>query len=765
MKLSVVNSVKKCFSFIKRRRKLVLIVLPIVCLFVWWLFCLPEDLFENTPYSTVVTDKNGELIGARVADDGQWRFPPCDTLPEKFVRALIEFEDCSFYSHFGVSPSALARAVVQNVRNGRVVSGGSTISMQVIRLSNPQPRNLYQKILEIFKAMRLEARYSKEEILRMYASHAPFGGNVVGINAAMWRYLGKEDAELSWAEAATLAVMQNCPSKITVSKNRDLLLQKRNRLLRRLCEKGVITEEEYSWAYDEPLIMMPESLPQHAPHLVENYCRSAHGLRTCTAIDLSLQKRVEDLLTKWNREFRLSGVSDMAAIIIDVHSGEPVAYCGNADMEYDREGKCVDIVRASRSSGSILKPVLYAAAMSNGTILPHTLLPDVPMDFGGFAPKNFDGTYLGAVSADVALALSLNVPNVHLLKEYGVMNFADLLKRSGFTSLTRPADKYGLSLILGGAEVTLRDVAMCYAKMSAVCCDSTAYRDFPLRDRVSLYYMFEAMYSVNRPDQIDLSRVSSVQNVAWKTGTSYGSRDAWAVGVTPNFVVGVWVGNADGSGVSGLTGAKFAGPVMFELFGLLRGCGSFEMPSEKECIMMNVCSQSGYPAGKNCSKTEVLLVPKGAKNSKVCPYCREESVSLDGNYRITDRSELVVKQNFFVLPPLMEHYYKPLHPEYVSLPPLKSYYATTSGAQMHFISPANGSIISLARHADGTPGNVICQVTHSNSSAEIFWHLDNNYLGSTTTIHEMSVSPSPGYHKITIIDNFGESLDLEIVIK
>ena len=190
-----------------------------------------------------------------------------------------------------------------------------------------------------------------------------------------------------------------------------------------------------------------------------------------------------------------------------------------------------------------------------------------------------------------------------------------------------------------------------------------------------------------------------------------------------------------------------------------------EEPSEKECIMMNVCSQSGYPAGKNCSKTEVLLVPKGAKNSKVCPYCREESVSLDGNYRITDRSELVVKQNFFVLPPLMEHYYKPLHPEYVSLPQLKSYYATTSGAQMHFISPANGSIISLARHADGTPGNVICQVTHSNSSAEIFWHLDNNYLGSTTTIHEMSVSPSPGYHKITIIDNFGESLDLEIVIK
>lgn len=765
MKLSVKSSAEKCVSFIKKNKKLVCIALPIVFLFLLWLFCLPENLFENTPYSTVVTDKNGELIGARVADDGQWRFPPCDTLPEKFVQALVEFEDRNFYSHCGVSPSALVRAVVQNVRNGRVVSGGSTITMQVIRLSNPQPRNLWQKILEMFKATRLESRYTKDKILRMYASHAPFGGNVVGINAAMWRYLGRHDAELSWAEAAALAVMQNCPSRITVFRNRELLLQKRNRLLGRLHDKGIITDEEYAWAYDEPLIVMPESLPQYAPHLVEYYCRTAHGKNSRTEIVLSLQKRVEDLLASRSREFRLCGVRDMAAIIIDVHSGEPVAYCGNADMDYDRDGKCVDIVQSPRSSGSILKPILYAAAMNVGTILPQSLLPDVPMDFGGFAPKNFDGTYLGAVPADVALALSLNVPNVHLLKEYGVMNFADLLKRAGFKTLTRPADKYGLSLILGGAEVTLRDVTMCYAKMAAICNDTANYPDFPLRDRVALYRMFEAMYSVNRPDQMDLSRVSSVQNVAWKTGTSYGSRDAWAVGVTPDYVVGVWVGNADGSGVSGLTGAKFAGPVMFELFGLLRGSSRFVLPSKNEGIMMSVCSQSGCPAGKNCEKTHMMLVPKGCKNSKMCPYCREVAISLDGNFRIADRSETTMTQNFFVLPPLMEHYYRPLHPDYASLPPLKSTGSAVGAGQMHFISPANGSVISLARLADGSLGNLICKVAHSNPSAELFWHIDNNFLGSTTHLHEMSVSPSAGYHKITVVDNFGASMELEIVIK
>ncbi|MFG6340779.1 MAG: penicillin-binding protein 1C [Alistipes sp.] len=730
-----------------------------------WLFCLPSDLFEKVPCSTVVTDRHGELLGARVADDGQWRFPLCDTLPEKFVRALIEFEDRTFYDHPGVSLRALVRATMQNLRCRRVVSGGSTLTMQVIRLSRRKPRTLWQKAVEIFMATRLEFRYSKEDILRLYASYAPFGGNVVGIDAAMWRYLGSDGSDLSWAEAATLAVLQNAPSSIHPAKNRASLLAKRNRLLTRLKACGAIAEEDYALAVEEPLIGEPHPMPRHAPHLVEWYDRTAHGRRTATAVDLSLQRRVEEVADRWCRELRLVGARDLAAVVVEVESGRVVAYCGNSDIGFGREGKWVDIARAPRSSGSILKPLLYAAALQGGTILPHTLLPDIPMDFGGFAPKNFDGTYAGAISADEALAQSLNVPNVHLLKEFGVMHFAEMLQQAGFASLTRPADEYGLSLVLGGAEVTLLDVVRCYAKAAACYADTTRYADFPFRDRVALYRTFDAMREVNRPDRMDWRRAVSVQNIAWKTGTSYGSRDAWAVGLTPKYVVGVWVGNADGSGVPDLTGARAAGPVLFDLFNLLPRAGWFAPPIETDGVGMTVCRRSGHLAGRYCTDTLRMLVPTKALQSRACPYCCEVALSLDGERRIADRSEPTRMECRFVLPPAMEHYYKPRHPEYASLPPCKRTSNAMPRESMHFLYPTDGSVVSLPRRIDGMSGRLVCRVAHTDPSTELFWHLDGAYLGSTHDVHHLPIGLSCGYHTLAVVDRDGNGVSAGIVVK
>ena len=730
-----------------------------------WFYCVPENLFEGVPYSTIVTDKDGNLLGARVADDGQWCFPMGDSLPEKFVKALIEFEDHRFYSHCGVSIRALGRAAVQNIRNGRVVSGGSTITMQLIRLSRQKPRTLWQKGVEAFMATRLETIYSKDEILLLYASHAPFGGNVVGIRAAMWRYLGDDKAELSWAEAATLAVLQNSPSLIHLDKNRDALLAKRNRLLARLHDKGEISDDDYELALEEPLIGNPYPMPQYAPHLVEYYNSVAHGGQTTTHIDLALQQRVEELASRWSRELRLENINDLAIVVVEVASGEIVAYCGNSDMSYDRHGKWVDIARAPRSSGSILKPLLYAVALQEGTILPETLLPDVPTDFGGFAPKNFDGSYAGAIAADEALALSLNVPNVHLLKDYGVARFARTLQQSGFQSLNRSADEYGLSLVLGGAEVRLVDVVSCYSKMAACYADSTAYPDFPIRDRVALYHTFNAMREVNRPDQMDWRRAVSVQNVAWKTGTSYGSRDAWAVGVTPQYVVGVWAGNADGSGVADLTGARCAGPILFDVFGLLPYSQWFAEPQTSDGELMSVCSHSGYRAGRYCTHTEEVLLPKNSIKSDVCPYCTEVLVSLDGERRISDRSEPTKAERYFSLPPHMEHYYKQMHPEYVQMPKTTSLASTAAEDVFHFIYPADGSVVALMKQMDGTLGSIVCKVAHTSATAELFWHLDDCYLGSTTNIHNMPIQPSAGYHTITVVDNLGNQQTICLIVK
>lgn len=730
-----------------------------------WFFCLPCNLFEDVVYSTVVTDRDGELLGARVAEDGQWRFPMCDSLPEKFTKALVEFEDHRFYSHCGVSLPALARATMQNLRNGRVVSGGSTITMQLVRLSRQKPRTLWQKVVESFIATRLEARYSKDEIMRLYTSHAPFGGNVVGIRAAMWRYLGDEGAELSWAEAATLAVLQNAPSLIHLDKNRDALFAKRNRLLKRLLDKGEITDEEYALAVEEPLIGNPYPMPQYVPHLVQHYHRIAQGQQSITHIDLAMQRRIEELATRWSRELRQQGIHDLAIVVEEVASGEIVAYCGNSDFDFERNGKWVDIARARRSSGSILKPLLYAAALQEGVILPQSLLPDVPTDFGGFAPKNFDGTYAGAIAADKALSLSLNIPNVHLLKDFGIAHFAHTLQQAGFTSLDRSADEYGLSLVLGGAEVRLVDVVSCYSKMAACYADTTAYRDFPLRDKVALYHTFNAMREVNRPDQMDWRRATSVQNVAWKTGTSYGSRDGWAVGITPQYAVGVWVGNADGSGVAELTGARCAGPVLFDVYALLPSSRWFDEPKVSDGEVVRVCRHSGYRASRHCTDCEEVLLPRNSSKSTLCPYCTEVLVSLDGERRVTDRSEPTRSECYFALPPHMEHYYKQQHPEYHSLPVATSAIGVDAQDAFHFIYPADGNVISPAKQMDGTRGGFVCKVAHSSASTELFWHLDGNYIGSTTNVHHMQIQPSIGYHRITAVDDRGNQQTLCIIVK
>ena len=722
-----------------------------------WLFCLPGDLFSGVPYSTVVTDRKGELLGARVADDGQWRFPPSDTLPDKFVKALIEFEDRSFYYHPGVNVQSLARAAVQNFRNGRVVSGGSTITMQVIRLSRRESRTIWQKIIEIFMATRLELTYSKDEILRLYASHAPFGGNVVGIDAARWRYQGN-CADISWAEAATFAVLQNAPSLIHLDRNRDALLAKRNRLLTRLHDKGEIGDEEYSLSIEEPLIGTPYPMPQYAPHYVEWCNKNHHGESTVTGIDIALQRRVEDLTDMWSEELHLSGIRDLSAVIIDVKRGEVLAYCGNSGMSHEREGMWVDIARSPRSSGSILKPLLYAAALQDGTILPKALLPDAPMDFGGFAPRNFDGSYTGAVAADEALSLSLNIPSVQLLKDYGVMRFAERLKQMGFTSLKRRADKYGLSLILGGAEVTLVDAVSCYAKMVACYTDTLAYKDFPLRDKVALYNAFVAMQNVNRPDQMDWRRVQSARKIAWKTGTSYGSRDAWAIGVTPEYAVGVWVGNADGSGAPSITGASTAGPIMFDLFNALPNTTWFDSPKQTDGVTMQVCKHSGYLAGMNCAECESMLLPGSSAKAPVCPYCKEVPVKQN-----SDNGLVKEFQKRFVLPPVMEQYYKINHHDYVPIAVGES--LGNSERIMSIMYPQEGSVIMLPKQMDGSRGALVCKVAHTDNSTEIFWHLDANYLGSTTSIHEMKMTPSPGYHKITIVDSWGNQQSVSIIVK
>ena len=713
-----------------RRKRIILIVLTV--LLAGWFFCLPKDLFKGTSYSTVVTDRDGRLLGARIADDQQWRFPPCDTVPYRCATAIIQFEDRHFRWHPGVDPAALVRAVVSNLRAGHVVSGGSTITMQVIRLSRGKERNLWQKAIEAVQATRLELRYSKKRILSLYVSHAPFGGNVVGLEAAAWRYFGRPADQLSWAESATLAVLPNAPSSIHPGKGRDKLLEKRNRLLEKLHKRGYIDASTLEDAMDEPLPDAPYPLPNHARHWVEG---QPHGVRTRTSIDLPLQRQVESVTDRWSDELDLGGAADLAAVVMDVRSGEILAYVGNASAARSRAGSEVDIARAPRSTGSILKPFLYCASLQEGVILPRTLIPDTPVNLGGFTPENFDLQFHGAVPAAEALARSLNVPAVHMLRSYGAPRFLELLREAGLSTLNRDASDYGLSLILGGGEGTLRDITAAYAGMvrSYEGIDASS----PLKDKIALWYTFEALKEVNRPDEIDWKLIASVRKAAWKTGTSYGYRDAWAVGVTPDYAIGVWCGNADGHGVAGMTGAKTAGPVLFDLLNLLPASADwFEEPLEGG-VYLDVCTASGMLRGPDCPDWESTLLPAKAAESAVCPYHR------DGVFR---------------LPPAMEWYYKAYHPEYQVVP-------ARDTAPMEFLYPEPGSVLTLPRQLDGSVPGAVFHVVHRDPDATVYWHLDHSYLGETRILHQMRIAPDPGNHTVTVVDGEGNTVSVGFAVK
>ena len=713
-----------------RRWQKVLLILFLVLL-AGWLCCLPRDLFKGTPYATVVTDRSGELLGARIADDGQWRFPPCDTVPYRYATALIQFEDRHFRWHPGVDLFALGRAVWSNLKAGHVVSGGSTITMQVIRLSRGKERNLWQKAVEAVLATRLELRCTKQEILALYASHAPFGGNVVGLEAASWRYFGRPADQLSWAESATLAVLPNAPSSIHPGKARDRLLTKRNRLLERLHQRKYIDASTLESALAEPLPEAPYPLPNLARHWVE---QQPHGVESRTGIDIHLQRQVEASATRWSDELALGGTADLAAVILDIRSGETIAYVGNASPLRTRNGSEVDIASAPRSTGSILKPFLYCAALQDGTILPRTLLQDTPVNLNGFTPQNFDLQFHGAVPAAEALARSLNVPAVHLLRAYGAPRLLEVLREAGLSTLTWDASDYSLSLILGGGEGTLADITRAYSEL--VRSYDGLETDSPFKDRIALWYTFEALKEVNRPDEIDWKLIRSVRKAAWKTGTSYGFRDAWAVGVTPDYAVGVWCGNADGHGVPGMTGAKTAGPVLFDLLNLLPPSADwFEEPLEGG-VWLDVCKASGMLRSQECPEYERVLLPERAVESEVCPYHQ------DGIFR---------------LPPAMEWYYKAWHPEYQVQP-------ARNVSALEFLYPESGSILTLPRQLDGSTPGAVFQAVHRDPDATLYWHLDEAYLGETHFIHQMRLNPEPGKHTVTVVDGDGNAVSVRFTV-
>jgi penicillin-binding protein 1C len=767
------------------RCKVEVLFIAFISLLFW--YSLPSELFKD-PLSTVVYDRKGELLGARIANDGQWRFPGIDSMPFKYERSLIRFEDHYFFIHPGVNPASLIRAFFQNIQSRETVSGGSTITMQVIRMSRKnKPRNISQKIIESILAIRLELTTSKKEILKIYSNNAPYGGNVVGLEAASWRYFGISPHNLTWSEAALLAVLPNAPSLMHPGKNRSELKMKRDGLLRQLLEKGELDQNTFELAVEEPLPQNPIPLPNTAAHLTDMIMLDEKRSSFHSTIDSKLQERVSELTQIRQRILKANEIHNMACLVMEIETGNILAYLGNSLNEDDKvHGNDVDVIRAKRSTGSILKPFLFAGMLDNGDILQTSIVPDVPIRYNGYAPKNYDRGYQGAIPSYQALERSLNIPAVILLKRYGVEPFLNLLKQIGFSSFMYSHEHYGLTLILGGAETTLWELAGVYGSMARSLnhYTSTDGNYFPsdyhmpvlekeadkkgsielqeegILSASSIYITLQSLLDVNRPNELSLwYLMSSSKNIAWKTGTSYGFRDAWAVGITPEYLVAVWAGNADGEGRPGLSGSLSAAPLMFDIFSILPETSWFQKPLDdlSEAV---ICKQSGYIAGPYCGEKDTIqVVPKGLK-SKICPYHQIVHLDQTEQFRVSSKCYTVsdmISQSWFVLPPLMEFYYKSNDLSYRLLPPVMDGCLDENVIQLEIVYPEKSSHLVIPRELDGTIGKVVMEVAHRESNSNIFWHLDESYIGNTHNPHQLAVYIFPGKHRLTVVDEKGNS--------
>jgi len=776
----MLNKLKNYIINHKKRSVIVLVLL------IWYYFSLPRVLFTE-PTSTIIESSNGKLLGAKIATDGQWRFPKNNNVPQKFKDCILQFEDAYFYKHFGFNPVSITKAMVQNLKTNRKKRGGSTLTQQVIRLSRKgKKRTYFEKVKEIILATRLEFRHSKESILSMYAANAPFGGNVVGIEAASWRFFGRKSSELSWAETATLAVLPNAPSLIYPGKNQERLLKKRNRLLKKIYNKKIISKLTYELSLQESLPQKPYNLPQIAPHLLEKINKIHKGKLKITTLDYNLQNNVNKIVSKHYKELKQNQIYNISVLVLDVKTRKVLAYVGNSPTDKAHQ-KDVDIIDKPRSTGSILKPFLYAAMLDQGEILPNTLVADIPTQIASYNPINFNKQYDGAASASRALSRSLNVPAVRMLQQFGLDRFYHYLKKLNLKNIKYSANHYGLSLILGGAESNLWDLCKSYASLSSTL---NHYDDLQakyytnefteptfildekvnfgkisteknLYDAGSIYLTYKALKEVNRPEgEENWEFFNSSKEIAWKTGTSFGFRDAWAIGTTTDYVVGIWVGNADGEGRPGLVGVQTAAPILFDVFDELPASKWFLKPFD-ELIKIPVCNKSGYRANDICEEIDSIYVQRTGLKTKACPYHfwihLDETETNQVNASCYPLNKMKHK-SWFALPSLMEYYYKQKNPVYKVLPKFKEGCLNNGTQPMAFIYPKEFTSIFLPKDFDGEKNEVILKLAHATAETKVFWYLNSTFIGTTQNFHEMAIKPKKGKYTITAVDEFGNEL-------
>ncbi|AVY98156.1 penicillin-binding protein 1C [Lelliottia sp. WB101] len=553
-------------------------------LIVWALIVVADRLWplplkEVNP-ARVVVDEKGTPLWRFADSDGIWRYPvTIEDVSPRYLEALIQYEDRWFWDHPGVNPFSVLRAAWQDLSSGKVISGGSTLTMQVARLLDPHPRTFGGKVRQLWRAMQLEWHLSKREILTLYLNRAPFGGTLQGVGAASWAYLGKSPAQLSYSEAALLAVLPQAPSRLRPDRWPERAEAARNKVLERMVTQGVWSAQQVKESREEPVWLAPRQMPQLAPLFSRMMLSKSRDNKIVTTLDASLQRQMEELAMNWKS--RLPPRSSLAMIVVDHTTMKVRGWVGSVDINDDSRFSHVDMVSAIRSPGSVLKPFVYGMALDEGLIHPASLLQDVPRRTGDYRPGNFDSGFHGPVSMSEALVRSLNLPAVQVLEAYGPKRFTGMLSNVGLRLILPPGAQPNLSLILGGAGARLSDITAAY---SAFARHGKAGRlrlqpGDPLIERPLLSpgaaWIIRRILG-NEAQPLPDSALPQVAPLAWKTGTSYGYRDAWAIGLNARYIIGIWTGRPDGTPVAGQFGFASAVPLLNQVNNMLQSSSTVD---------------------------------------------------------------------------------------------------------------------------------------------------------------------------------------------
>jgi len=764
------------YIFKTRSRRILfsIIVVPSILFFVLNAFF---PLRVEVEYSQIVTASDGTVIHAFLTSDQKWRMMTEENeMSPQLKKAILYKEDKWFRYHLGVNPIAIGRAAFNNIFHHRRTSGASTITMQVIRLLFPRERTYFNKCIEIFRATQLELTYSKDEILRFYFNLVPYGGNIEGVKAASLLYFGRMPDKLSLAQVTTLAVIPNRPISLKPGKRNDAIVQARNKWLKRMNADHIFSMKEIEDALHEPLEAQRLEAPRLAQHFALRMKQLYPGKPIIkTALNRFSQDKVTTITYNYSKRLQSLNVNNAAVLVVNNKTGKVEAYLGSPDVSDNVHNGQVDGITAVRSPGSTLKPLVYALAFDNGLATPKTVIADVPVNFDGYSPENFNSRFNGNVTVEKALAYSLNIPAVKTLNQLGVSTLTDKLKQAGFRQVAKDEKKLGLSTVLGGCGVSLEELTALYetfahegkiATLQFLKSDTTQ-NAVQLISPGSSFMVSEILATLTRPDLPNNFQSSMhIPKIAWKTGTSYGRRDAWSIGYNLDYTIGVWVGNFSGEGVPELTGADMATPLLFEIFNSLdynSGRSWFHQPDDLDFRL--VCSASGNVPGDNCSDQVIdYFIPKISSAQK-CSHLKPVYVSANENFSYCTSCLPAngYKQKMYEnLDADLISYYESERIAYKKIPVHNPNCSRVFNSKPPLItSPVDKKEYIIEQ---GQNQQLMLSCNADNEVKTVYWYINDRFYKSCASTERIFFAPGTGPMKISCSDDKGRNTNILIKV-